>query len=87
MSCEHIDVSFYRFHFSRDHDAFRIQILVHFVFTNSSPFQETKEETLKKLFVGGLSRDTTDDQFRDYFAQFGNVTDHIVIKDGDGISK
>ena len=49
--------------------------------------QETKEETLKKLFVGGLSRDTTDDQFRDYFMQFGNVTDHIVIKDGGGISK
>ena len=55
------------------------------VFTLS--LQETKEETLKKLFVGGLSRDTTDDQFRDYFAQFGNVTDHIVIKDGGGISK
>jgi RNA recognition motif-containing protein len=49
--------------------------------------QETKEETLKKLFVGGLSRETTDDQFRDYFMQFGNVTDHIVIKDGGGISK
>lgn len=48
---------------------------------------ETKEETLKKLFVGGLSRETTDDQFRDYFTQFGNVTDHIVIKDGGGISK
>ncbi len=35
----------------------------------------------KKLFVGGLSWNTTDDGLRDAFAQFGEVTDAKVITD------
>eukprot|EP00971_Amphidinium_carterae_P114970 2277316-Amphidinium_carterae.1 len=34
-----------------------------------------------KIFVGGLSRDTTDDNLRDYFSQFGELTDCVVIRD------
>ena len=35
----------------------------------------------KKLFVGGLSWNTTDDGLRDAFAAFGEVTDAKVITD------
>ena len=34
-----------------------------------------------KLFVGGLSWQTTPEKLREYFGQFGNVTDVLVMKD------
>ena len=34
-----------------------------------------------KIFVGGLSWDTTDDGFRHYFSQFGEIQDAIVMRD------
>jgi cold-inducible RNA-binding protein len=37
----------------------------------------------KKLFVGGLSWDTTDDSLRTAFQEFGPVTDAKVITDRD----
>lgn len=37
----------------------------------------------KKLFVGGLSFDTTDISLRDGFARFGEVTEAKVILDRD----
>jgi cold-inducible RNA-binding protein len=37
----------------------------------------------KKLFVGGLSWNTTDQGLRDAFAKFGEVTDAKVITDRD----
>jgi cold-inducible RNA-binding protein len=37
----------------------------------------------KKLFVGGLSWDTTDDGLRKAFATFGEVTEAKVITDRD----
>ena len=36
-----------------------------------------------RLFVGGLSWDTTDDTLRSAFSQFGEVTDVKVITDRD----
>ncbi|CAD6185581.1 unnamed protein product [Caenorhabditis auriculariae] len=36
---------------------------------------------LRKLFIGGLSHDTTDDQLGTYFSQWGPVVDAIVIRD------
>ena len=36
---------------------------------------------VKKLYVGGLSWDTTDDSLRAAFAQAGNVISAVVIKD------
>lgn len=35
----------------------------------------------KKLFVGGLSWDTTDDSLRTAFERYGDVTDAAVITD------
>merc|ERR1719464_738726 len=34
-----------------------------------------------KLFVGGLSWQTSQDKLREYIGQFGNVTDVLVMKD------
>ena len=34
-----------------------------------------------KLFVGGLSFDTTDDGLHEAFARFGEITEHKVITD------
>lgn len=34
-----------------------------------------------KLFVGGLSWQTTPEKLRDYFSQFGTVLDVLVMKD------
>jgi len=38
---------------------------------------------MKKLFVGGLSWNTTDDGLRQAFERFGEVTDAKVITDRD----
>jgi len=44
--------------------------------------EDTREcEAMRKMFVGGLNRDSTDEAFFDYFGQFGNVVDKVVIKD------
>ena len=37
----------------------------------------------KKLFVGGLSFNTTDDALREGFARFGEITEAKVITDRD----
>ncbi|CAM6010106.1 unnamed protein product [Sphagnum balticum] len=35
----------------------------------------------KKIFVGGLASTVTEDDFRNYFAQFGTITDVVVMYD------
>lgn len=40
---------------------------------------EPKEpEQLRKLFIGGLSFETTDDSLREHFEQWGKLTDCVV---------
>jgi len=39
-----------------------------------------EEEQSRKLFVGGLSFDTTDESLRLYFEKYGQITDCVVIK-------
>ena len=44
--------------------------------------EESEEpENLRKIFAGGLNRDTSDEKFKEFFSQFGNITDGVVIKD------
>ncbi|KAM6980773.1 heterogeneous nuclear ribonucleoprotein A1-like [Aplochiton taeniatus] len=38
-------------------------------------------EQLRKLFIGGLSFETTDESLRDYFERWGTLTDCVVMKD------
>merc|ERR1712142_1179832 len=35
----------------------------------------------RKMFVGGINRETADEVFFEYFGQFGNMVDQVVIKD------
>jgi RNA recognition motif-containing protein len=37
----------------------------------------------KKLFVGGLATSVTEEQFKAYFASYGEVTDAVVMFDRD----
>ncbi|XP_051517456.1 heterogeneous nuclear ribonucleoprotein A1-like isoform X3 [Myxocyprinus asiaticus] len=43
--------------------------------------QPREPEQLRKLFIGGLSFETTDDSLRAYFEQWGTLTDCVVMKD------
>lgn len=36
---------------------------------------------LRKLFIGGLNHETTDEQLRSYYSRWGQVVDCIVIRD------
>ncbi len=38
---------------------------------------------MKKIYVGNLSFNTTDDELRDFFAPFGTVTSATVVMDRD----
>ncbi|CAK7271834.1 hypothetical protein SEPCBS57363_004825 [Sporothrix epigloea] len=42
-----------------------------------------EQEKTSKIFVGGVSQDTTDQDFREYFAQFGRVVDATLMMDKD----
>ena len=47
----------------------------------STPSNRSDDNSPGKLFVGGLSWQTTQEKLRDYFSQFGTVTDVLVMKD------
>uniref|UniRef100_A0A2K6SGN4 RRM domain-containing protein n=1 Tax=Saimiri boliviensis boliviensis TaxID=39432 RepID=A0A2K6SGN4_SAIBB len=38
-------------------------------------------EQLSKLFIGGLSFETTDDSLREHFEEWGTLTDCVVVRD------
>ena len=45
--------------------------------------EDTREcEAMRKIFVGGLSKETTDEAFLEYFSKFGTTVDNIVMRDG-----
>lgn len=45
---------------------------------NESP---KEPEQLRKLFIGGLSFETTDESLRSHFEQWGTLTDCVVMRD------
>lgn len=49
--------------------------------------QTDSDERLKKLFVGGLKRDTSDDTLRGYFEPYGELSDCVVIRDANKASR
>jgi heterogeneous nuclear ribonucleoprotein A1/A3 len=38
-------------------------------------------EQLRKLFIGGLSFESTDDSLREHFEKWGTLTDCVVMRD------
>lgn len=44
--------------------------------------QDKREcEAMRKMFVGGLNRDTTKETFEAHFSQYGNILDCVIITD------
>ncbi|KAK9098299.1 hypothetical protein Syun_025344 [Stephania yunnanensis] len=39
------------------------------------------ESDLSKLFIGGISWDTNEDRLKDYFQNFGEVVEAVIMKD------
>ena len=37
-------------------------------------------EYLRKIFIGNLSFNTTDESLRDFFSEFGEIVDSVVMK-------
>ncbi|CCD71137.1 Heterogeneous nuclear ribonucleoprotein A1 [Caenorhabditis elegans] len=48
---------------------------------NGSGDASLEPENLRKIFVGGLTSNTTDDLMREFYSQFGEITDIIVMRD------
>ena len=46
-------------------------------YTCPKEFDERLE--MKKMFVGGLDKETTEDEFKALFEQFGEIVDHVII--------
>ena len=44
--------------------------------------QTGNEERLLKLFVGGLKRETEDDTLKEYFAPYGEMSDCVILREG-----
>ncbi|KAL4340651.1 hypothetical protein GQ457_08G007820 [Hibiscus cannabinus] len=42
---------------------------------------QSKDFKTKKIFVGGIPSSITEDEFRNFFSKYGNVTEHQIIRD------
>ena len=43
--------------------------------------QQQEPEQVRKLFLGGLSSDTSEEDIREYFGKYGEITNAVVIRD------
>jgi heterogeneous nuclear ribonucleoprotein A2/B1 len=41
----------------------------------------SEAEHFRKLFIGGLSPNTTDESLHSFYSQYGQLVDHIVMRD------
>ncbi len=46
-----------------------------------SIFTQHEPETVRKVFLGGLTFDTREEDLREYFCKYGEITDVAVIRD------
>jgi len=55
---------------------------------NSGPARDPADEKIVgKVFIGGLSADTTKEDLDEYFAQFGAISDSVVMRDQQNSNK
>lgn len=66
---------------SSEHNINGRAIDCHSSFKKSDDPEKFKENANKKIFVGGISMETTDDDLYNYFCQFGTIRQAYVIKD------
>ena len=58
-----------------------IHNLIYYVFFFTIQESRNKEpKSLRKLFIGGLSFNTDDEKLKEYFSQFGEIVDSVVMK-------
>jgi len=50
-------------------------------------FSSDKIENAGKIFIGGLTYETTDEKLREHFEQYGRITECTVMKDNNGCSR
>lgn len=50
--------------------------------TYSYLYFKLEPEHMRKIFIGGLHPDTTDESLRTYFQKYGEIVDCIVMRDG-----
>ncbi|CAF2104621.1 unnamed protein product [Rotaria magnacalcarata] len=48
---------------------------------------DLEPESLRKVFIGGLSYKTDDQVFKDYFSKHGEIVDCIIMRDREGRSR
>ncbi|VDM82102.1 unnamed protein product [Strongylus vulgaris] len=48
---------------------------------NGNAAGDAEPENFRKIFVGGLTGNTTDEVMREFYSQFGELTDIIVMRD------
>uniref|UniRef100_A0A8C5QYZ2 RRM domain-containing protein n=1 Tax=Leptobrachium leishanense TaxID=445787 RepID=A0A8C5QYZ2_9ANUR len=53
----------------------------HWASSDDQGHDPKEPEQLRKLFIGGLSFETTDDSLREHFEQWGKLTDCVVMRD------
>ncbi|KAK3543729.1 hypothetical protein QTP70_027141 [Hemibagrus guttatus] len=72
----------HRPHYPQLADTGTDSILTHMAPMQYNEGKESKEpEQLRKLFIGGLSFETTEDSLRAHFEQWGKLTDCVVMRD------
>lgn len=47
----------------------------------ATPKSKSKASKTKKIFVGGVSQDTTTEEVKAYFSQFGKVEEAVMLMD------
>jgi len=46
-----------------------------------------EHEQMRKIFVGGLNWETSDEALKKYFSKYGNIVDCVVMRDNNGKSR
>ncbi|XP_042503104.1 RNA-binding protein 1-like [Macadamia integrifolia] len=64
---------------SLDEETNEVQTSEHTEDTKSQP--QIGRASPGKIFIGGLAKETTSEQFTTYFGKYGEITDSVVMKD------
>ena len=49
---------------------------------NARKIMSSEPEQLRKIFVGGLNRRTTEESLQEYFSKWGTIVDCVIMREG-----